>query len=77
MDLKECQNLAAGTVDRIDRKFNLDRDAQLGLSQLIEELGELARAVSSERLKGKRPERGFGGRVCGRSSSDSKIGGPV
>jgi NTP pyrophosphatase (non-canonical NTP hydrolase) len=57
MDLKEYQKLAAEMIDRIDRKFNLDRDAQLNLSQLIEEIGELARIVNLERLRGKKPEK--------------------
>jgi len=57
MDIKEYQRLAAEMVDKIDRKFNINRDTQLNLSQLLEELGELARAANLERLRNKKPEK--------------------
>ncbi len=57
MEAKELQKLAAEIVDKIDVKFKLQRDAQLGLSQLIEELGELAKVVNLEKLRNKKPER--------------------
>ena len=58
METKEIQKLAAEIVDKIDEKFNIDRDIQLNLSQLLEELGELARVVNSEKLRNKIPEKG-------------------
>ena len=39
MDVREYQKLATEIIDKIDKKFNLNRDAQLNLSQLVEELG--------------------------------------
>jgi NTP pyrophosphatase (non-canonical NTP hydrolase) len=55
MDVKEFQKMCAGMVERIDRKLNIERDGQLNLAQLLEELGELARAVNSERLRKRKP----------------------
>ncbi|AGK60847.1 putative pyrophosphatase [Archaeoglobus sulfaticallidus PM70-1] len=57
MEMEEFQKLAIETVNKIDKKLNLNRDAQLTLSQLIEELGELARAINSEKLRNKRAEK--------------------
>jgi len=57
METKELQKLAAEIVDKIDVKFNLKRDAQLNLSQLVEELGELAKVVNLEKLRNKKPEK--------------------
>jgi NTP pyrophosphatase (non-canonical NTP hydrolase) len=57
MEAKELQKLAVEIVDKIDIKFNLKRDAQLNLSQLIEELGELAKVVNLEKLRNKKPEK--------------------
>ena len=51
MDVKEFQRLAVETVDKIDEKAGLNRDAQLGVSQLIEELGELAKEANREKLR--------------------------
>jgi len=56
MNIREYQKLATEIVDKIDKKFNLNRDAQLNLSQLLEELGELARVVNLEKLRNKKPE---------------------
>lgn len=57
MDMKEFQKLSVEIVDKIDKKLDVSRDAQLALSQLVEELGELARAVNSEKLRNKKPEK--------------------
>lgn len=51
METKELQELAAKIVDEVDRKYGVNRDAQLSLSQLIEELGELARLLNLEKLR--------------------------
>jgi NTP pyrophosphatase (non-canonical NTP hydrolase) len=56
MEIKEIQRLSAEIVDKIDKELNLNRDVQLNLSQLVEELGELARAVNLEKLRNKKPE---------------------
>ena len=51
MDLKEYQKLASSLVDKLDEKFKIDRDAQLNISQLIEELGELVKVANLKRLR--------------------------
>ena len=56
MEIKEYQKLATEIIDKLDKKFNLNRDAQLNLSQLVEELGELAKVVNLENLRHKKPE---------------------
>ena len=50
MEFGEVQKRAAETVEKIDEKLGVKRDEQLTISQLVEELGELARAVNSEKL---------------------------
>ena len=56
MNVKEFQKLSSDIVKKIDEKFSLDRDIQLNLSQLLEELGELARVANLKRLRNKTPE---------------------
>ena len=56
MDVKELQRRAVEIVDKIDEKAGLNRDAQLGVSQLIEELGELAKEANREKLRNQNPE---------------------
>ncbi len=57
MDVKEFQRIAVKIVDDVDNKVGLDRDPQLNLSQLVEELGELAKEVNREKLRKKTPEK--------------------
>ena len=57
MEIKEYQKLATKIVNDIDKKYNIDRDAQLNVSQLVEEIGELAKVANLERLRGKIPEK--------------------
>jgi NTP pyrophosphatase (non-canonical NTP hydrolase) len=57
MDAKEFQKLSAEIVGEIDRKFDIKRDVQLSLSQLVEELGELAKLVNLEKLRSRKPEK--------------------
>lgn len=56
METSELQELAAKIVGTIDKQCGVNRDAQLGLSQLIEELGELARLMNLEKLRAKKPK---------------------
>jgi NTP pyrophosphatase (non-canonical NTP hydrolase) len=56
MTVSEFQKYCTDIVDRIDGKFNIKRDAQLALSQLIEEIGELAKEVNRKKLRNKDPE---------------------
>jgi NTP pyrophosphatase (non-canonical NTP hydrolase) len=53
METKELQKIAVEIVDTLDKKFNIDRDLQLNFTQLIEEIGELAKDVNSKRLRNK------------------------
>lgn len=55
--MKEIQKLAVEIVDQVDRKYKLKRDNQLSISQLIEELGELAREINSKKLRHKTPRK--------------------
>lgn len=57
METKEFQKMCAEVVDKIDKKFQIDRDAQLCLSQFLEEIGELAKEVNRKKLRNKEPER--------------------
>lgn len=57
MEINEIQKLAAEIVERIDKKLGVKRDAQLNVSQLIEELGELTREINSKKLRHKIPEK--------------------
>lgn len=57
MDTKEFQKLSSEIVQKIDKRYNIDRDVQLNLSQLLEELGELARVVNLKKLRNKNPEK--------------------
>jgi len=43
-------------VTKIDRKYKIERDAQLALSQLIEELGELAKEINRKKLRRENPD---------------------
>lgn len=57
MELNEIQKLASEIVDKLDKKFDVKRDAQLNLSQLTEELGELAKEVNLKKLRKRTPEK--------------------
>jgi NTP pyrophosphatase (non-canonical NTP hydrolase) len=57
MDVKEFQKLSSDIVRKIDKKYNIDRDAQLNLSQLLEEIGELARIANLKKLRNQNPEK--------------------
>jgi NTP pyrophosphatase (non-canonical NTP hydrolase) len=57
MDIRDFQKLSSDIVSKIDDKFNLDRDVQLNISQLLEELGELAQVANLKKLRNKEPEK--------------------
>lgn len=57
METNEFQKMCAEVVKKIDNKFGLIRDAQLNVSQLVEELGELAKEVNRKKLRNKEPEK--------------------
>lgn len=53
METKDFQKMCAEVVGKIDKKFEINRDAQLCFTQFIEEIGELAKDINSKRLRGK------------------------
>jgi len=57
MDIKEFQKKCADAVDKIDKKYGIERDPQLAFTQLIEEIGELAKDVNSKRLRKTDPDK--------------------
>jgi NTP pyrophosphatase (non-canonical NTP hydrolase) len=57
MEIKEFQKKCADIVDTIDKTFNVTRDAQLSFTQLVEEVGELAKDINLKRLRNKEPDR--------------------
>jgi len=57
MQTKDFQKLGAKIVSGVDEKYNLKRDGQLAVAQLVEELGELAKEVNLEKLRSKKPRK--------------------
>ena len=57
MEVKDFQKLSAEIVKKIDNKYSISRDAQLNISQLVEELGELAKVANLKKLRNKDPEK--------------------
>lgn len=57
MDIKEFQKKCAEVVSKIDKKFEIERDSQLALSQFLEEIGELAKEVNLKKLRKKEPNK--------------------
>jgi NTP pyrophosphatase (non-canonical NTP hydrolase) len=51
METKDLQDLCVEVCDKLDIKYNVDRDPQLSFTQLMEEVGELAKAVNMPRLR--------------------------
>ena len=52
MEVLEFQKLCSSIVKDIDKKHSIERDEQFNMSQLIEELGELAKEVNRFKLRG-------------------------
>ena len=57
METKEFQKKCADVVDKIDKKYGIDRDPQLAFTQLMEEIGELAKDVNIKKLRKKEPDK--------------------
>lgn len=57
MSIKDFQNKCAGIVIDIDGKYNITRDPQLGFTQLLEEVGELAKEINKPKLRNKEIDR--------------------
>jgi NTP pyrophosphatase (non-canonical NTP hydrolase) len=56
MKISEFQKYCGDIVDKIDKKYNIDRNAQLSMSQMIEEIGELAKEINRKKLRHVNPE---------------------
>ncbi|MFH1401506.1 MAG: MazG nucleotide pyrophosphohydrolase domain-containing protein [Parcubacteria group bacterium] len=57
METKEFQKKCAEVVNKIDKKYGIDRDPQLAFTQLVEEIGELAKDVNLKRLRKQEPDK--------------------
>ncbi|MBU0647879.1 nucleotide pyrophosphohydrolase [Patescibacteria group bacterium] len=57
MKTKQLQQLMSEIVKKIDQKYGIDRDVQLNISQLVEELGELAKEANLKKLRNKEPQK--------------------
>lgn len=57
METKEFQKKCADVVNKIDKKYGIERDPQLALAQLMEEIGELAKDVNFKRLRKQEPDK--------------------
>lgn len=49
--------MCAEAVTKIDAKHGIERDSQLAISQMIEEIGELAKEVNLKKLRHKEPDQ--------------------
>ena len=56
METKEFQKKCAEVVEKIDQTYKVERDSQLGLCQLMEEVGELAKELDKRKLRHKEPD---------------------
>jgi len=57
METQEFQKKCADIVEKIDKKYGIERDPQLSFTQLIEEIGELAKDINSRRLRKQEPDK--------------------
>ena len=57
MDIKEFQKKCSDVVDKIDKKYGIDRNPQLAFTQLVEEIGELAKDINLPKLRNKKPDK--------------------
>ncbi len=54
METRAFQNLCAEIVEKIDKKYKIERDQHFSFVQLMEEVGELARAINRPKLRNKK-----------------------
>lgn len=52
MKVIEFQKLCSSIARKIDKEKSINRDGQFCISQIIEELGELAKEINREKLRG-------------------------
>ncbi len=51
MNMKDFQKRCASIVNEIDRKYGIKRDPHFGFTQLMEEVGELAKDINMPKLR--------------------------
>jgi NTP pyrophosphatase (non-canonical NTP hydrolase) len=51
MEVKEFQKLCTDIVEELDNKYNIERNPQLNFTQLMEEVGELAKEINKPKLR--------------------------
>ena len=56
MNIKDFQKISAEIVEEIDKKHNIKRGVHFNFVQLMEEVGELARAINLPKLRSKKPD---------------------
>ena len=57
METKEFQKKCADIVDKIDKKYGIERNPQLAFTQLMEEIGELAKDINLKKLRKQEPDK--------------------
>lgn len=57
MNVKDFQKKCADIVSQIDKKYEIERNPQLAFTQLIEEIGELAKDINMPELRKKSPDK--------------------
>ena len=57
METKKFQKICAEIVRKIDNKYEIKRDSNFSFTQLIEEIGELARDINLPKLRNKKIDR--------------------
>lgn len=57
METNEFQKKCAEVVKEIDKKYNVERDYYLSFTQLVEEIGEIAKDINSLKLRNKKLDK--------------------
>jgi len=53
MNINEFQKMCEKIVGDLDKKYKIDRNPQLSFTQLMEEVGELAKEINKPKLRNK------------------------
>lgn len=57
MEVKKFQEICAQIVSKIDEKYGIKRDPHFSFTQLMEEIGELAKDINLPRLRGRKRDK--------------------
>ena len=57
METKDFQKKCVEMVKKIDKKYEIKRDSHLSFTQMVEEIGELARDINYPRLRNKKIDK--------------------